>query len=82
MPGFEAQAWPAVFAPANTPAPVVARVNRDVAAAAMAAPEVRNRMAELGIKRVGGTPEELRDLVAREIPRMAGARQRDGVRPE
>ena len=81
LPGFEAQAWLAIFAPAGTPAPVVAQINRDVIAA-MAVPEVRGRMADLGIEYAGSTPEELGALVRREIPRMAGVLQRAGIRPE
>lgn len=81
LAGFEAQAWLAIFAPGNTPAPIVARINRDLVAA-MAQPDVRARMAELGIEPVASTPEALRDHVAKEIPRMAGVLQRAGIRPE
>lgn len=81
LPGFDATAWLAIFAPGGTPAPVVAQLARDMVAA-MAAPDMRARMTDLGIEYVGGGPAELRDLVAREIPRMAGVLQRAGVRPE
>lgn len=81
LPGFEAQAWLAIFAPGNTPAPIVARIHRDVIAA-MGQPDVRARMAELGIEPVGNTPEALRDHVTKEIPRMAAVLQRAGIRPE
>jgi tripartite-type tricarboxylate transporter receptor subunit TctC len=81
LAGFEAQAWLAIFAPGNTPAPIVARIHRDLVAA-MAQPDVRARMADLGIEPVGSTPEALRDHVAREIPRMAGVLQRAGIRPD
>lgn len=60
---------------------MVVQADRDVAAA-MAAPEVRARMAEAGIEPVGGTPDALREPMAREIPRMAGVLGRAGVRPE
>jgi tripartite-type tricarboxylate transporter receptor subunit TctC len=79
--GFEAQAWLAIFAPANTPAPLVARIQRDIVAA-MGQPDVRARMAELGIEPVGSTPEALREHVTKEIPRMAAVLQRAGIRPE
>jgi tripartite-type tricarboxylate transporter receptor subunit TctC len=81
LAGFEAQAWLAIFAPGNTPAPIVARIHRDLVAA-MAQPDVRARMADLGIEPVGSTPEALRDHVAREIPRMAGVLQRAGIKPD
>lgn len=81
LPGFDAAAWLAIFAPARTPAPVVAQIHRDVIAA-MAVPELRARMAELGIEYVGSTPDELRDLVTREIPRMAAVLARAGIKPD
>jgi tripartite-type tricarboxylate transporter receptor subunit TctC len=81
LPGFEAQAWLSIVAPAGTPPALVARVQRDVAAA-MAEPELRARMAELGIEPVASTPEEFAAHIAREIPRMARVLERAGIRPE
>jgi len=81
LAGFEAQAWLAIFAAGNTPAPLVARIQRDIVAA-MGQPDVRARMAELGIEPVGSTPEALREHVTKEIPRMAAVLQRAGIRPE
>ena len=81
LAGFEAQAWLAVFGPAGIPAPVVAQINRDIVAA-MAVPEVRQRMGDLGIEYVGSSPEELGGLLRREIPHMAAVLQRAGIRPE
>lgn len=81
LPGFDAAAWLAIFAPARTPAPVIAQIHRDVVAA-MAVPELRARMADLGIEHVGSTPDELRDLVTREIPRMAAVLARAGIKPD
>lgn len=81
LAGFDAAAWLAIFAPAGTPAPVVAQIQRDVVAA-MAEPDLRGRMQDLGIEHVGSTSDELRDLVTREIPRMAAVLQRAGIRPE
>ena len=81
LAGFDAAAWLAIFAPAGTPDPVIMQVQRDVVAA-MAEPELRARMQDLGIERVGSTSDELRDLVTREIPRMATVLQRAGIRPE
>jgi tripartite-type tricarboxylate transporter receptor subunit TctC len=81
FPGFDATAWLGLFAPGNTPAPVVARIHRDVTAA-MAEPDLRARLAELGVEIIASTPDVLRELMTREIPRMAGILQRAGIRPE
>lgn len=81
LAGFDAAAWLAIFAPAGTPAPIVAQLNRDIVAA-LAEPEVRARMQELGIEHVGSTADELRDLVTREIPRMAAVLLRAGIKAD
>jgi len=74
-------AWLGVLAPASMPAANVARVNRDVVAA-LAEPEMRARLVDLGVELVGSTPDEFRALIEREIPRMAGVLSRAGIRPE
>lgn len=81
FPGFDAVAWLGVLAPASMPAANLARVHRDVVAA-LAEPEIRTRLGELGVELVGSTPEEFRALIEREIPRMAGVLSRAGIRPE
>jgi tripartite-type tricarboxylate transporter receptor subunit TctC len=81
FPGFDATAWLGLFAPGGTAAPVVARIHRDVIAA-MGDAALRARLAELGVEIIASAPEALRELIAREIPRMAGILQRAGIRPE
>jgi tripartite-type tricarboxylate transporter receptor subunit TctC len=47
FPGFEYTGWNGLFAPAGTPADVIARVNRDLEAV-LQRPEVAQRLASLG----------------------------------
>jgi tripartite-type tricarboxylate transporter receptor subunit TctC len=47
LPGFHFSSWHALYAPKDTPAPVIAILQR-AAAEALADPEVRRRLAELG----------------------------------
>ena len=49
-----------------TPIPMLERLNREVNAA-LAQPDIRQRFQEFGIDARGGSPEELRDLLAGEI---------------
>lgn len=79
LPGFDAQAWLGIMAPASLPPAVVAQVHRDVTAA-LREPEVAARLRDLGVVLVGSTPEEFAALIAREIPRMAGVLERAGLR--
>jgi tripartite-type tricarboxylate transporter receptor subunit TctC len=64
--GYQAASWNGVAAPAKTPKGVIDRLNREVNAA-VAAPEVRNRLQDLGVDARAGTPEALGALLAAEI---------------
>ncbi|RDJ16851.1 Bug family tripartite tricarboxylate transporter substrate binding protein [Rhizobium grahamii] len=66
VPGYETYTWNALFAPAGTPADVVARLN-SAANKALADPEVGKRMTEFSAVIVGSTPEELAAHVKAEI---------------
>ena len=69
VPGYEFRSWLGVFAPAGTPAPVVGRISREIAAA-VRRPEVRSRLEELGYEPVGSTAEEFAAFQAAELPKM------------
>ncbi|OOG72564.1 ABC transporter substrate-binding protein [Sinorhizobium sp. A49] len=66
IPGYETYTWNALFAPANTPEPVVARLN-EAANKALADPAVVERMKEFSATIVGSTPEELGAHVKAEL---------------
>lgn len=65
LPGFDVTSWFGLFAPANTPAPIIAKLNAALNKAA-ASPQVRERLATMGMEPETGTPEQLRDFVAAE----------------
>jgi tripartite-type tricarboxylate transporter receptor subunit TctC len=66
VPGYQVTAWNGVAAPAGTPRAIVERLNKEINAA-LAQPDIRQKFQEFGIDARGGTPEELRDLLAGEI---------------
>ncbi|WP_426954779.1 tripartite tricarboxylate transporter substrate binding protein [Muricoccus radiodurans] len=66
LPGFEVVSWVGLAAPAGTPAPIVARLNAEVAAA-LEQPEVRRALETLGTRPSGSTPEEMRRFVAGQV---------------
>ncbi|MGF6173737.1 Bug family tripartite tricarboxylate transporter substrate binding protein [Ensifer sp. 4252] len=66
IPGYETYTWNALFAPANTPEPVVARLN-EAANKALADPAVVERMKEFSATIVGSTPQELGAHVKAEL---------------
>jgi len=63
--GAEMYAWFAMFAPAGTPADVIAKI-RDALGTALAKPDIRERLVSLGITPQLSTPDELSKLVADE----------------
>jgi tripartite-type tricarboxylate transporter receptor subunit TctC len=58
LPGFDVAGWYALFAPAKTPAEIVARMSAD-AQAVLREPAIRTKLEELGLVVVGSTGEEL-----------------------
>uniref|UniRef100_UPI00192E5428 Bug family tripartite tricarboxylate transporter substrate binding protein n=1 Tax=Teichococcus vastitatis TaxID=2307076 RepID=UPI00192E5428 len=69
IPGYAAPSWGCLLAPANTPAPAIAALNT-ATSAILAADDVRERLAVLGAEPVGGTPEQLRELMTQEQERL------------
>ncbi len=80
FPGFDASGWFAVFAPATTPHPIVAKLS-DEFRAVLKAPEVQQGLAAQGAEAKGSTPGELAIWLRAEVERwrrvltVAGIRQ-------
>jgi tripartite-type tricarboxylate transporter receptor subunit TctC len=68
--GLEVYTWYGVFAPAGTPAPVIAKLNGDIHAI-LQQPDMREVLVKQGMSAVGGPPEILGDLVKSELVRWA-----------
>jgi tripartite-type tricarboxylate transporter receptor subunit TctC len=58
LPGYEFPMWVAVFAPAKTPAAIVARLSSEIATA-LRDPTIRKRYADFKVDPVGSSPQEL-----------------------
>ncbi len=70
VPGYETYTWNALFAPAGTPADVVAKLN-EAANAALKDPAVADRMKDFSATVVGSTPEELGKHVTAELAKWS-----------
>ena len=81
LPGYEATLLFAVVLPAGTPAPIVARLNREIAAI-MAMDEVKRALGAQGIRAVSSTPDELRERIRQEIELWRGLAVKAGIRGE
>jgi tripartite-type tricarboxylate transporter receptor subunit TctC len=81
---MDANSWNAIFLPKATPAPIVAKLNAAVLAA-MAAPAVQARLAQLGASLpppAQRTPQYLQSFVEREIKTWGAAIKAAGITPE
>ena len=70
MPAFDRYTWFGMFAPAGTPADIVRRVQAEVAAA-LKAPDLRERFDAVGAEPVGSTPEQFVDRIRSDGVRWA-----------
>jgi tripartite-type tricarboxylate transporter receptor subunit TctC len=81
LPDYEVDSWCAMFAPAKTPAAIVARMQRDIARV-VHLPEVKQKLIEQGADPVGSTPEELDRVVKTELKSWGAVIRDAGIKPE
>jgi tripartite-type tricarboxylate transporter receptor subunit TctC len=67
-PGFEVLGWYAVFAPRETPKPVVAKLSADIEKI-VGSPDIRDKMLQLGAEPRYLSPEQVAAFVAVESPK-------------
>lgn len=70
VPGFEVVQWFGAFAPANTPASIVAKLNAGIVRA-LNLPEVKDRLVRLGFDVPGGTPDKLAAFMREDAAKWA-----------
>lgn len=73
-------AWIGLFAPAKTPRPIIDQLNRAVQAALDA--EMKAKLAENGMEVSASTPEELQQMVARDLKLHAELVKAAGLVPQ
>ena len=81
LPGYEANTWFGLFAPAATPQDIIAKLSADSAAALNAA-EVKERMAQQGLFVVANMPEQFAAFLKVEIPRWQKIVKDAGVKAQ
>ncbi|HPA91210.1 MAG TPA: tripartite tricarboxylate transporter substrate binding protein [Quisquiliibacterium sp.] len=79
VPDVEAVAWMAMLAPAQTPADIVARMNRELTAL-LQMPEVRARLQSAYMDPIGGTPEQLAKFMQDELRTWTPIIRRSGAK--
>jgi tripartite-type tricarboxylate transporter receptor subunit TctC len=73
--------WSGLLAPAGTPAPIVKRVQEEVARI-MALPDVQERLAKLDIKPVGGSSADLAKIISQEIQLWTQVAKENNIKAE
>jgi tripartite-type tricarboxylate transporter receptor subunit TctC len=81
LPGFEATTWFAMFAPANTPKPIIDKLNAEVVRV-FKLPDVAERLKTLGLDPVLSTPDELSKYQASEIVKWTKVVKESGAKAE
>lgn len=78
---LEVETWYGVFAPAGTPAPIVAKLNAELNAV-LRQPEIRELLAKQGMAAAGGTPERFGELVKSELARWSRVVASAGIKAD
>ncbi len=81
VPGYETTIWLALFVPANTPPAAIERLHAELARV-MAMPEVRDRLAVLGMQPVTDTPAELAAYLKSDIAKWSKVVRDGGIKVE
>jgi tripartite-type tricarboxylate transporter receptor subunit TctC len=81
LPGFDISTWFGIFVPAGTPREVVDRLHAEFTRA-LAAPDVREKILNLGAEPVGNRPEEFAAYIKREAEKYARVIKASGAKAD
>ena len=81
LPGYVLASWFGLAAPAGTAAEIINRINADVQKA-LAAPDVVETMAKLGLEPGGGTPRQYAEMIVDDLAQWRAAVRAAGIKLE
>lgn len=79
VPGYEVSSWYGIGAPRGTPPEVIRRLNEETNAG-LAAPDMLQRLSQMGAQAMPGTPEDLGRLIVAETARWRQVVRSAGMR--
>ena len=79
--GYESSSWFGILVPANTPKPVIDKLNAAIAKG-LADPDIQKKLTDLGAERVGGTPQQFGDYLKAKVTEMAKIAKAAGLEPQ
>jgi tripartite-type tricarboxylate transporter receptor subunit TctC len=80
-PGFEFTSWGGLLAPARTPAAIVRKLHLETVKA-LALPDLRAKLADLGLEVIGRSPDEFAAVIKSEIPQWAKVIKDSRIKPD
>jgi len=81
LANYDVTTWYGILAPAGTPHPIVARLNSEIVKA-MQSPDVKERLANIGIEPRTSTPEEFSAFIREEMTKWADVIRKAGLKAE
>ena len=81
VPGYEVIGWNGILAPANTPRPIVDKLNRAIQEA-LKTPEMVKLLTEQGIEPAGNNPEEFATAMHADIEKWIRVCREAGIKPQ
>ncbi len=81
VPGFEAIVWFGVLTQVKTPRPIIDKLHAEIARM-LALPETRERMAQLGVDVLNGSPEQLGKMMRDDLQKWSAVAKQAGIEPE
>src|SRR5689334_8533339 len=81
LPGFDVTSWYGIVVRSGTPQTIVRKLHADMAEA-LAAPDVKEKLATLGLDPSGNTPEEFQRLIAAESRKWSEIVRKADIKPQ
>jgi tripartite-type tricarboxylate transporter receptor subunit TctC len=81
VPGFEVNSWIGILAPAKTPTAIVERLQRELNAVVQS-PDIKERLASLGIVASGNTPAQFRSEIEADLRKYGEVVKAANIRAE
>jgi len=81
VPGYVMSTWYGAVVPAKTPREIIVKLNQEMLKA-LAAPEVRERLASLGADIVASSPEESAAIFKADLAKYTKVAKEAGIRAD
>jgi tripartite-type tricarboxylate transporter receptor subunit TctC len=80
IPGYESSTWIGMVVPANTPAPIIARLNAELNKALQG--DLGKTFSDYALEPMGGTPEDMTALIKKDSATYGKILKEAGVEPQ